>query len=216
MSSSPRPGKATAPPAKRKRTATGLIPADPLKKVPNTLGDITMRAGFTVCDLVIVLKLMGDMFDLRFWFRGPCEGSIHIREGNLHDFDRYAWITEKEAASDMHYGLKTELRFSGSNDSGSEALRCLHEALSWHRRLATLANLKITDKHDDAVEKIVGTSADYKKQFTNDDMRRILGLPMPLLLHAGYPYYSWPRWLFGAFEGLVMRRVQMVGAQKPQ
>jgi hypothetical protein len=210
----------SAPAAKRQRTnsaPTRLVPTDPLKKVPKTLAEVTTRVGFTVCDLVVVLKLMSDLFDVSFRFCGPHEGSIQLMEKSGPPFDREAWITKKDVAKGGG-GFHTELRLSGQHDSEGEALRCLQKVFQSFE-LASRRNqdtvLKITDSHADVVEKIVALLPDgfsYKKKYTNEDVRRILCLPMPLLLRECFPNYTWPRWLFGAFEGLVMRRVEVAHA----
>ena len=38
---------------------------------------------------------------------------------------------------------------------------------------------------------------------------RVMRTQIYMSLKINYPYYSWPRHVFGVFEGLVMRRVQL-------
>jgi len=204
------------PPSKKKRTASDdrPIPADPLKKVPRTLCDVSIKSGFIVSDLVVVMKILTDLFDLHLGFCGPCEGSIKIREQSDKAFDKSTWITDKQKAI-PNCGIATELRFSHSSFGGIDGnecdqLRCMDTTFQLMRRSKDV-ELKMTDTHSDVLEKVLSAYSKWSryKPFTDEEMRRMLSLPMPLALRGGFPHYSWPRWLFGAFEGLVMRRVQI-------
>ena len=211
----------SAPSAKRRRkdaTPAPLIRPDPLKRVPNSFKELTIQSGFTACDLVIVLKLMIDLFGVNFHFTGPCEGSIEVLGSNDLRYDRNLWISPQEAAKPNH-GISTELRFSLERYSNESALLRILDWFFIKFRFGTSKGItfKITDTRDAAVDRIVATYTDEYLgfgQFTSDEVRELLSLPLPLILKANWPHYTWPRWFFGAFEGLVVRRVQVVQAAK--
>mmetsp|Transcript_34195 Transcript_34195/g.68084 ORF Transcript_34195/g.68084 Transcript_34195/m.68084 type:complete len:182 (-) Transcript_34195:121-666(-) len=174
---------------------------------------------------------MADQFDVEYSVDVPFEGSIKITKQGGVPFLTSTWISKKEAAKPKHRGVfpgtYTELRFDNGYTNDGELLVCLYNILtrrlshcltarrdaSARRERFPFPDLELSDKQNDVIEKIVAVFPDgfyyYDEQFTQDDMRRILDLPMPLELRASFPTYTWPRWLFGAFEGLVMRRVQL-------
>ena len=210
------------PSSKKRKLENGLV-RDPLYNVPETLEEITTEANFTVGDLAIVLKLMNDMFGIEYSFCGPSEGSIKITKQDGKDPDFSLWLGKRHPSHPCA-GDANELRLCGSSgDDNLVALDILflnlcHEnsrELKGLERRRPNPDVKITDTHEEAVEKLIGMCPLFgRKRFESDDMRRVLSNPFKLKLRACYPKYTWPRWMFGAFEGLVMRRVQVTTAQK--
>ena len=216
------------PPAKRKRTDSNPcpLPTDPLKRIGRQLSDVTSQSGFTTCDLFVVLKVMKDTFGLKYSFLGPCEGSIHITEQDGKLLDKRLWITDKRSSFHSSNGSYTEVRFDLSKDLDElQFLDKIFETIEFslflknrdvRSRIYDL-NVKITDKREDVIKNVVLMLSDpdlrTEKKVDEDEVARMLNTPLPLCLRPNYPCYTWPRWLFGAFEGLVMRRVQINAMQ---
>jgi hypothetical protein len=191
---------------------TYALSPDPLKKVPPSLQRTAEAAGFTVCDLVVVLEEMSKLFNTTVWVKGPAEGSIH-----LVNIPAAYWISDKKKRESVNNGLQTELRFNLSVGSDSEELRFVSDCLF----LCSLCREK-PDVHMTIVQSCNDDSDLVRRRLRTSGMvggrcftyplskiDELLSRPMPLCLREGYPHYSWPRWAFGAFEGFVARRIQL-------
>jgi len=181
----------------REDAVRGLV-ADPLKTVPKKFAETVQRGGFTVLDFVVVLSEMRRLFNVELHFTGPTEGSIE-----LVNCPTSSWITDRVKKTTPNAGLRTELRFSLSDMSSSDKRLCfVQDILYW-------PTLHVGDSDDEATDAIVkaqfyGCTSRYSGE---EERRQLLKQPMPLSLRENFPHYTWPRWIFGAFEGLVMQRL---------
>lgn len=190
---------------KRNRDSSSLpvsgaidIRPDPLKKVPPQFAATVAAGGFTVCDFVIVLAEMARLFKLAIRLTGPAEGSIEFS-----DCPSSLWISEHTRKKHQYAGQCTELRFSLQEMSNDDKrLRFVSDLLAWPQ-------VHCGDSNEAAADAIVKQRLLRSNHYTEEEKRQLLKQPMPLCLREGYPYYSWPRWMFGAFEGFVMQRIDM-------
>tara|TARA_B100000575_G_scaffold291893_1_gene298875 strand:- start:4367 stop:4975 length:609 start_codon:yes stop_codon:yes gene_type:complete len=174
----------------------GGIPADPLTKVPKNLEKIVDDGGFTLLDFVHVLSEMKRLLNFHLSFTGPAEGAIE-----LDNCATRLWISDNARKKTTYAGQRTELRFQLARMSKhDERLRFVDDFLHW----------PVLDGGDDAAatEKIVQARMLTPSRALSDEKKRwLLRQPMPLCLRANYPYWTWPRWVFGVFEGLIMKRI---------
>tara|TARA_Y100000389_G_scaffold127865_1_gene125210 strand:- start:15 stop:644 length:630 start_codon:yes stop_codon:yes gene_type:complete len=173
-----------------------FIPADPLTKVPKRLEQLAEDAGFTVLDFVHVLAEMKRLLNFDFSFTGPAEGCIELRNCATR-----LWLSDRARSKTQYAGQRSELRFDFNIGNRDERLRFVQDFLHW----------PVLDGDDDATatEKIlqVRLLTPPSRALTDEKKRWLLQQPMPLCLRESYPYWTWPRWVFGIFEGLVMQRI---------
>lgn len=175
-----------------------MIPPDPLKEVPKDFATITENSGFNVLDLVVCLSELQRIFGYDFSFTGPCEGSIH-----LINCSRELWISQAQMQKIQYAGGCSELRFSLSQmNKERPELIFLNNFLRWPA-------VDMIEDDNVNIEKILSTTKYRSDRFTVEEQRSLLKKPMPLRLRENFPYYTWPRWVFGVFEGLVMQRVNL-------
>ena len=185
-------------PKRAREDAVRRLVADPLKTVPKKFAETVQRGGFTVLDLVVVLSELRRLFNVDFHFTGPAEGSIE-----LVNCPTSSWLTDRVKKTTPYAGLRTELRFSLSDMSSSDKrLWFVQDILYW-------PTLHVGDSDEAATDAIVkarfyGCTARHTAE---EERRQLLKQPMPLSLRESFPHYTWPRWIFGAFEGLVMQRL---------
>lgn len=191
---------------KRKRDSTGKpLAPDPLKQVPKRFLAAVQESDFNVCDFVVVLSEMMRLFDLDIHLTGPAEGSIQFLYCPTS-----LWISNSTKAKTQYAGLATELRFSLSNMGNTDDRLQFASDVLFHRRVAVQCTDSEEAASDAIVKHIVGKHGRKGgRPYTIDEARQLLKQPMPLSLRENYPHYTWPRWMFGAFEGFVMRRIAM-------
>lgn len=69
--------------------------------------------------------------------------------------------------------------------------------------------IDIADTNEEAISKCVEEYLPCASHMTRAELCRVMQTQIYMSLKINYPYYSWPRHVFGVFEGLVMRRVQL-------
>ena len=166
-----------------------------MKCIPKSLSEIAAEASFTIADLAVVLATMERLFGFEYRFTGPCEGAIELVNVPVE-----TWQKRKV------HGARTEIRFYRCGEK--ENMKCLDHVFN-NCRTSPRLTLDLTDSVDETVAKCKDRIMPIPSFISRDDVDRILRTQICMILKLNYPYYSWPRHVFGVFEGLVMRRVQL-------
>jgi hypothetical protein len=190
---------------KRRREETGSdvhsLPPDPLKTIPPFLEKIT-ATGFTVCDLIVVMREMAKVLKTDVHIGGPCEGSIELMELPFS-----TWLPKNKT------GNYTELRFCSLDKKCKDFMADFFFLCKIQED--DLDGNEIVQTIDDSSETIQSRMK-YPKlanmNYEPNQIAELLNKPIHLRLRNNFPSYTWPRWAFGVFEGLVVRRCQTKGA----